>query len=265
VCSLADDLRSAPYNRRVSAPRFLVPDIDPSRTTIALPADESHHLARVLRLRAGDEIVVFDGRGHARRARVTNADHRQATAETVEALPDETGPPIPISLVQSVLKMDKMDDVVRDATMAGATRIVPVVTARSQVRAAALLRSHAEDRWKRIAIASAKQCGRALLPHIAAPRPFGEWLAEPFEGVRLLLAEPEAAAGPIRRLRDVLQAPKPSAIACIVGPEGGWPIEELQDAERAGCIRISLGPSTLRADAAGLVAVSVLSFLLSEI
>ncbi len=248
----------------MSAPRFLVPEIDPVHTEITLPGDESHHLARVLRLRAGDEIVVFDGRGRASRARVTTADHRRATAAIVEPFPDEAAPPVPIVLVQSVLKTDRMDDVVRDATMAGAGRIVPVIAARSQVRGSALQRASAVERWLRIAIASAKQCGRARLPVIETPRPFGDWLAEPVGGVRLLLAEPDAAAGPPRRLRDVLQTPSPASIACIVGPEGGWTVEECRDAERAGCVAISLGPATLRADAAGLVAVSVISFLLRE-
>jgi 16S rRNA (uracil1498-N3)-methyltransferase len=255
---------ATPYNSRVSAPRFLVPEIDPADAGIALPADESHHLARVLRLSSGDEIVVFDGRGRAWRARVTNADHRRATAAIVEALPEEAVPPVPIVLVQGVLKADGMDDVVRDATMAGVSRILPVITARSQVRAAALQRGNVVDRWQRIAIASAKQCGRARLPRIEAPRPFGEWLAEPIEGVRLLLAEPETGVRLTRALRDVLRESSPSSIACVVGPEGGWPVEELQAAERAGCVAISLGPATLRADAAGLVAVSVISFLLRE-
>ena len=264
MCSIGDDLRPAPYNSRVSAPRFLVPGIDPAHAEIALPADESHHLARVLRLRVGDEIVVFDGRGRACRARVTAADPRRATAVIVEPLPDEAAPPVPIVLVQSVLKTDQMDDVVRDATMAGAARLVPVIAARSQVRSPVLQRAGAMERWLRIAIASAKQCGRARLPVIEAPRPFADWLAEPFDGVRLLLAEPEAAAGPPRRWRDVLQTSRPASIACIVGPEGGWTVEECRDAERAGCVAISLGPATLRADAAGLVAVSVISVLLRE-
>ena len=120
------------------------------------------------------------------------------------------------------------------------------------------------ERWQRIAIASAKQCGRARLPRIDAPRPFGEWLAEPIAGVRLLLAEPKAGVRRTRGLRDVLRESSPSSIACVVGPEGGWPVEEFQAAERAGCVAISLGPATLRADAAGLVAVSVISFLLQE-
>lgn len=228
-----------------------------------LPPDESHHLARVLRLQAGDEIVVFDGRGRAWRARVTNASHRSATAGIVEALPEELAPAVPLVLVQGVLKTDGMDAVVRDATMAGAARIVPVITARSQVRASALQRGDFVERWMRIAIASAKQCGRARLPAIEPPRPFGEWLAQPFAGVRLLLAEPQAAAGRTRRLPDLIGG-GPSSIACIVGPEGGWPAEELRTAEGAGCVTVSLGPATLRADAAGLVALSVINFLLQE-
>jgi 16S rRNA (uracil1498-N3)-methyltransferase len=248
----------------VSAPRFLADDVDPARGEIALAGDESHHLARVLRLKAGDEVVVFDGRGRESRAVVVRSDPRHATVRVIAALTPVREPPVPILLVQSVLKGDKMDDVIRDATMAGAAHIVPIVSARSQVRLSALERSHALDRWHRIAIASAKQCRRARLPIIDAPQSLETWLASTFDGLRVLLAEPEAADASVRSLRSVLDAAVPSTVACVVGPEGGWAIEERELAVRAGCIPVSLGTMTLRADAAGLVAVVLVQFALQR-
>ena len=244
----------------MSAPRFLADDIDPARDEIVLPADESHHLARVLRLRAGDEVVVFDGRGGEFRAVVVRSHHRNASVRVVEALAAVPAPRIRVVLVQGILKGDKMDGVVRDATMAGVARITPVVTARSQVKLSALERSHAHARWQRVAISSAKQCRRPRLPIIDAPKPFGDWLAEKIDGLRLLLTEPEAVDSSVRSLHDSLHGVSPATVACIVGPEGGWSIEERESAARAGCILVSLGAMTLRADAVGLVAVSLIDF-----
>jgi 16S rRNA (uracil1498-N3)-methyltransferase len=246
----------------VSAPRFLAPDLEPSSAEIELSPDESHHLARVLRLRVDDEAIVFDGRGRAVRARILRADHKRAALRILDALPCQPEPRVPIAIVQSVLKGDSMDVVVRDATMAGVARIVPVVSERTQVKAAALERAGAHDRWRRIAIASAKQSGCARLPDIDPPRAFAGWLAEPFDGVRILLVEPDAAAASVG-LRAALAAPAP-AVACLIGPEGGWSAAECEAATRAGCVPISLGPMTLRADAAGLVAASLVSFVFRE-
>jgi 16S rRNA (uracil1498-N3)-methyltransferase len=248
----------------VSAPRFLADDLDPARGEIALAPDESHHLARVLRLSAGDEVIVFDGRGTACRGRVVTPHHRHAAIRLLDPLPPSPPPRVPVVLVQGLLKGDRMDAVVRDATMAGAVRIVPVGTGRSQIKPAALERAHARARWLRVAVSSAKQCGRARLPAIDPPRSFDDWLAEPFDGVRLLFVEPEGADGTVAGLRSLLSGAAPNAVACLVGPEGGWSVEEREAAVRAGCVPVSLGPMTLRADAAGLVAISLISFVFQD-
>ncbi len=166
--------------------------------------------------------------------------------------------------MQAVLKGDKMDGVVRDATMAGVARIVPVVTERSLLGLAALERSHAHERWQRVAVASAKQCRRARLPIIDSPRLFRDWLEAPFEGRRLLLVEPSTDDGGVQPMRAALAGPAPAAVACIVGPEGGWSVAERAAAVSAGCSLASLGRMTLRADAVGLVAVSIVNFMFDD-
>jgi 16S rRNA (uracil1498-N3)-methyltransferase len=244
----------------VTRPRFYVPGLDPSRGEAILPEDESHHLVRVMRLTAGDEIAVFDGHGHEFHARVLRADRKGVTVAIGDPIVPHAEPAVPTVLVQAVLKGDKMDGVVRDATMAGVTRIVPVVTERSLVGLAALGRAHAHERWQRVAVASAKQCRRARLPVIEAPRPFRDWLEARFDGRRLLLVEPSSDAGGVQPIRVALAAPPPTAVACIVGPEGGWSADERAAAVSAGCALASLGQMTLRADAVGLVAISIVNF-----
>lgn len=244
----------------MTRPRFYVPGLDPSRHETILPSDESHHLVRVMRLVAGAEIAVFDGEGHEYQARVVRADRNGAAVATGEPILTTPEPAVPTVLVQAVLKGDKMDAVVRDATMAGVGRIVPVVAERSLIGLNALTRGHALERWQRVAVASAKQCRRARLPVIDSPRPLTEWLQAPFDGRRLLLVEPSSGAPGVQPMRAALAGPPPPAVACIVGPEGGWSSAEQEGAVMAGCVLVSLGQMTLRADAVGLVAVSLVDF-----
>jgi 16S rRNA (uracil1498-N3)-methyltransferase len=249
----------------MQSPRFYAPDLDPESGHVALSSDESHHLVRVMRLVAGDHATIFDGRGRAYSARVERADRERAVLRIVDALPAQAEPAVPITLVQAVLKGDKMDGVIRDATMAGVRRIAPVVTERSQIRVAALKRGHAFDRWQRVAISSAKQCGQNRLPEIDLARPFRDWLASAGGGLTLLLTEPSSAFGSTQPLRKVLEQHQPAAVSCVVGPEGGWSPQEHETATTAGCVAVSFGPMTLRADVAGLVAAAILAFAFESI
>jgi 16S rRNA (uracil1498-N3)-methyltransferase len=248
----------------VPPPRFFAPALDLSASETILPADESHHLVRVMRLGVGDEVAIFDGRGHEVLARVERAAPKGVTVSVIRPLPVPPMTSVPVVLVQAVLKGDKMDAVVRDATMAGVSEIVPIVSERTLVSLSALSRGHAVERWQRVSVSSAKQCGRAHLPVIAAPQTFAAWLQGPFDGLRLFLVEPTHADKgawhlPVKGARHLLKR-----VACIVGPEGGWTGEECERAVDAGCSATTLGAMTLRADAAGLVAVSIVSFLLED-
>ena len=249
--------------KTTSRPRFYAPDLDPSLAEATLPEDESHHLVRVMRLAVGDAVSVFDGRGIEFDGRVVRATGKSAIVSLERRVDAPVIPVVQATLVQAVLKGDRMDDVVRDATMAGAARIIPVVTERTLTRMSTLDRSHARDRWKRVAISSAKQCRRATLPDISSPCEFTDWLNQPVEGQRFLMVEPSSEAGGVVSLRQVL-AGGGTAISCAVGPEGGWTADEQSAARSAGCQLVSLGGLTLRADAAGLIALSLIQFALDS-
>jgi 16S rRNA (uracil1498-N3)-methyltransferase len=240
-------------------PRFYLPTLDAAARVGVLPAEEGNHLARVMRLRVGDDIAVFDGRGHEMRARVASASRGKVTVELIESLTAAPEARVPIILVQAVLKGDRMDDVVRDATMMGVAAIEPIITARTIARA-----PRAEnDRWVRVSIASAKQCRRAVLPAIAPPRSFDDWLGASAHGLRLMLVEPGAADVESGSLR-VLENHAAGSIAVIVGPEGGWTAEERVKADQAGCLAVTLGGLTLRADAVAVAALAVVRFALRD-
>jgi len=243
--------------------RFYAPTLDPGDETVLLPRAEGEHLTRVLRLAAGDTVAVFDGRGHEFVARVVSAvrrDVRVQIVSAVEAVPESA---VALTLAQAVLKGDKMDDVIRDAVMLGAFAIQPIVTKRSETTVAALMRGARLERWRRVALASAKQSRRAVLPEIRMPLTLETALGEPAAALRLMLVEPGAAASP-EHLSALPRATLPADAAVFVGPEGGWTAEECAAAQTHGVRMFTLGPRTLRADAVAIAAISVLQFLWGE-
>jgi 16S rRNA (uracil1498-N3)-methyltransferase len=245
--------------------RFFAPSLDPGDETVALPRDEAEHLARVLRLGVGDSVAIFDGRGREYLARVSTVA-RGATGEVRVQILSRVEPPaepaVTLTLVQSVLKGDKMDDVVRDAVMMGVAAVQPMVTTRAEITVAALMRGKV-DRWRRVAIASVKQSRRAVLPDIRLPLTFENVLAEPAGSLRLMFVEP--AAGEAESVDSLRNAPAPADAAVFIGPEGGWTEQEVGAARAAGVRLVTLGRRTLRADAVAIAAVSVLQFLWGDL
>jgi 16S rRNA (uracil1498-N3)-methyltransferase len=248
-----------PDNRTVPPPRFHAPDLNPAGRVARLPPDEANHLTRVLRLGVGDEVSVFNGRGLEFLAKVTAASRDVVDVELIEPVVPAPEPRVPLTLVQAVLKGDKMDEVVRDATMMGVTAIEPVITARTIPRQT----GRETERWRRVAISSAKQCRRATVPPIAPARPFDEWLKTQAHGLPLMLVEPNAAAGGESSLR-LLESHAAGSIALIVGPEGGWTPEEREQAVAGACVAVTLGGLTLRADAIPIAALAIVRFALKD-
>ena len=211
----------------------------------------------MLRLSSGDHVRVFNGRGAEFEAVVDTAD-REGVRLTIGApcMPAPE-PRVAITLAQAVLKGDKMDDVVRDAVMMGVAAIHPIVTARSEISLASLTRGRRRERWERIAVSSAKQCGRAVVPSIAELSQFngrGGGSGADLPAPVFILVEPNTSAGVA--LGD-LEPTIPGHATLVVGPEGGWTAEELQIAASLGTL-VTLGRRTLRADAMALVALSAM-------
>jgi 16S rRNA (uracil1498-N3)-methyltransferase len=241
-------------------PRFLAESLDAGAATARLSPDEAHHLTHVLRLAAGDEIAVFDGAGREFRARIGRVSRDGADLHLLEEFPAAPEPAVRLTLAQAVIKGEKMDDVVRDATMMGVTSIEPLVTEHT---AAHMKAGRAPARWRRIAIASAKQSRRAVVPAIGPGIAFTDWLEQDRAETRLLLVEPSAAVEghPL----STIGGTRPATASLIVGPEGGWSVAEIESAVRAGCVPLTLGRRTLRADAIPIVAIGLLQFVWGDL
>jgi 16S rRNA (uracil1498-N3)-methyltransferase len=244
--------------------RFFAPALDPGDETVVLPRDEGEHLARVLRLGVGDTVSVFDGRGAEFLARIVGMEKRDVRVQLTTRVEPAAEAAVPLTLVQAVLKSDKMDDIIRDAVMLGVSAIQAVVTTRTEVTVAAVLRGARVDRWKRVALASVKQSRRAVLPEIRTPLSFEHFLDEPQPALALMLVEPSvgADAEPLARLRDCAA---PDDASVMIGPEGGWTDAEWSGARGRGARLVTLGHRTLRADAVPVAAISVLQFLWGDL
>ena len=243
-------------------PRFYAPGLNPSAERVPLPAEEAEHLTRVLRLGAGALVQVIDGRGSLWSAEVIEAGKRSAAVRLIEREQPAAESRVPITLVMSVLKADKMDDIVRDAVMMGVIAIQPVISERAEIRMATLVKSERVSRWQRIAVSSAKQCGRAVVPVVHDAVPLAWYWADPTDAVRVMCIEPSATLGQVASVHDV---PRPRAAHVIVGPEGGWTVPEVAEAHASGVILMSLGARTLRADAVPIVALTALLTTWSEL
>jgi hypothetical protein len=160
-------------------------------------------------------------------------------------------PAVRLIVGQAVLKGDSMDDAVRDATMMGAEAIEPLLTAHIDVKPSFAAREATVERWQRVALASAKQCRRATLPRVEAPRAFADWIQAPSAEMVLMFVEPAAEAR-VRPLRDVLAHAVPARAVVLLGPEGGW-------SSSAGCLFVSLGPLTLRAESMPVAALAAIN------
>jgi 16S rRNA (uracil1498-N3)-methyltransferase len=245
-------------------PRAYAPDLDPSQPITALSAEESAHLVRVLRLGAGARVLVFDGRGAQYVARIATAAKDSVTLSLLEPAPPASESRVRLTLAQAVLKGDKMDHVVRDATMMGVSAVIPLITERTVIPRSAVELGRVRERWHRIAVASAKQCGRAIVPEIGPPERLAALVEAPDTAgaLRLQLVEPTAAiAGDLDADgAHQLPAEPPPHVLIAIGPEGGWSAEEVDQAREAGWRGWTLGARTLRAESAPLAALSILTY-----
>jgi 16S rRNA (uracil1498-N3)-methyltransferase len=227
---------------------------------VELPRETASHLARVLRARSGDSIILFRGDGREYSGSVESVRGSRVTASVGNGADVDRESPFAITLVQCVPRGDRMDFIVQKATELGVTRIVPVLSQRSVVRLDAAQAESKAAHWRAVVVNACEQCGRNRLPIIEAPAPLIDHL-----GSDAYLGSGTAAGGGPGIARFVLEpdldtaaAPRaPETAAQIaVGPEGGFDDEELEAFRIAGFMRLRLGPRILRTETAAIAALT---------
>jgi len=238
--------------------RFYAPDIRDSMSSVTLSPDESHHARDVLRLRVGDEVTAFDGNGNEFRCTVEHLDRSAALLAIIGRIePSAPESPLGITLGSVVIPGDKFDLIVQKSVELGVARLVPLTSARSELKLKDLEKKLI--RWRRIAFDAAKQCGRAKLMTID----------DPFELAKHLDAEAKNDAAKIffseRDGSRLDVAGSPSDISAVIGPKGGWEDAEIECARTHKFHIATLGGRIMRAETAAIALTAILQHRFGDI
>ena len=238
--------------------RFYCPSPLSAGLCLDLPENAARHACRVLRLRPGDDLVLFDGRGGEYACCIESVDRDRVAVAVGEWRDAEREPPLQLTLVQALQSGEKMDLTVQKAVELGISRIVPVSSRRGVVRLDGERAVRRVAHWRGVVVAACEQCGRNRLPEVDALDGLERWLARPVQpGTRRLMLAPGAGAS----LRDIAPPPAGSRVELLIGAEGGLAPEEMRLAETAGFVGVRLGPRVLRTETAGLAALAAIQCL----
>jgi 16S rRNA (uracil1498-N3)-methyltransferase len=221
---------------------------------VVLDADESRHLTRVLRLKAGARVLVGDGRGRQVEAEVQRFEQDRAVLQVVRELPPTGESPLAVTLAIGLAKGDALDAVMRQATEMGVNRIAPFTSVYSE-KSDPKREARRLARWRRLTQESLKSCQRAWVPQIDGVAAFADILPGP-EEAKILFWEEERGGG----LARGLSGSRPASVRLLIGPEGGFAPEEVEQARAAGYRPTSLGPRRLRVETAALAALALIQF-----
>ena len=221
--------------------RIFVDAISPE---VTVTGDEFHHSVRVVRVRVGEEVELFDRAGNAARGTVQTLERESAVIITAESLPSRESP-LAVHLAMAVIQLEKFELVLQKATELGVRSILPMMTERVELRPERY--ANKRERWEKIVFEAVKQSGRAFVPAIEEPLAFADVIRRTGEKI---LFDADAEPSTIERLHEV---------TLLIGPEGGWTDEELLVARDAGCLFQRLGPRRLRAETAAIAAMAVIT------
>lgn len=233
--------------------------IDPQTIGRSIPritGPDVKHMKKVLRLAPGDRIILFDGTGFEYDARIAGFSENGAEVEILGHNRSETESSLELTIAMGFLKENKMDDLVRHLTELGMNRWIPVICERAIARPDEHRMRERVRRWETIAIEAMKQCGRAKMPEINGMQTFREVLLSAGEyDRRIIFWENETTPLLSQNIRN------PQRVLLMLGPEGGFTNEEIEDARHAGFESLSLGPRILRAETAALAACTLVQYL----
>jgi len=219
-------------------------------SVVELPPDTASHLAKVLRARGGDELILFNGDGREFNGAIDGVRGSRVSASVGDSRLVDRESPLAITLVQCVPRGDRMDFIVQKATELGVARIVPVLSQRSVVRLDAAQAESKAIHWRAVAVSACEQCGRNRLPAIDAAQPLLNYL-----GDSAVHASPRLVFAPDLGKPPPELAPTTSAAEIAIGPEGGFADDELEAFRVCGFSRVALGPRILRTETAAIAAV----------
>ncbi len=233
-------------------PRIYVDSMINPGKDFFLTGDSLKHVSKVLRLRAGAEVLLFDGTGGEWRAALDTIQRDHARARLIEHLDTNREAPLRWELVQGISRGERMDYALQKSVELGVAAVHPVETKRTVVRLDAARAAKRREHWQGVVTSAAEQSGRTRLPPVSAIMSLENFLAERSGGL-LLILDPEAAT----RIDDLPMA-RPERVLLLAGPEGGFEDDEREAIYRAEAFGVRLGPRVLRTETAAVVAAALL-------
>jgi 16S rRNA (uracil1498-N3)-methyltransferase len=237
-------------------PRFYVDSALQAGASCTLPEDSAHHAVHVMRLREGDEAVLFNGRGGEYAARVASIQRLRISLDVLQHHAIERESPLRMALVQGVSSSDRMDYTVRKAVELGVASIHPVLATRSVARPKGERADSRRAHWQKVVISACEQCGRNKIPEVHPLTSVDDYLRE---------SRPDAFSSILLSPRSELALSKAvagkSAFVLAAGPEAGFDADEEAAFASAGFTPLKLGPRVLRTETAALAALAALSAL----
>jgi 16S rRNA (uracil1498-N3)-methyltransferase len=232
----------------VQRPRFFTAQALCDGITLDLEPEPARHIARTLRMQAGDTLVLFDGDGLEYPGEIIALDKRTVRVRCASGMAIDRESPLQVELGIGLSRGERMDWVVQKATELGVQRIAPLLSTRA-LRLPGERSAKKREHWQRIARSACEQCGRNRVPEVLEPQALPKWLEQLQAPLRLVL-DPRAAAQPLPA--------QAQAVALLCGPEGGLDEDEVRRAVDAGFSPLALGPRVLRTETAPVAALAVL-------
>lgn len=238
-------------------PRIYTEQLLQSGSEIELDENASRHVSKVLRMQAGRELVLFDGRGGEYTATMTNVGKKVVRVSIDVFNEVERESPLAIHLGIGVSRGERMDWVLQKATELGVAKITPLFTERTEVKLTGPRLDKKQQHWQQILISACEQCQRNKLPELQTAQRFDDWLPSISETARFVLHH--------RTDVSLSESEKPESAALVIGPEGGLSDLEIQRAQQHQFQPLALGPRVFRTETAPIAAISVLQYLWGDL
>ncbi len=243
--------------------RFFIEQTKITSTKIFITGSDAAHIKKVLRMKSGDRIGLFDGRGFEYEARIENLLAESVEVSITKRFLSASESPVQIIVAQALLKDKKMDILARQLTEIGITKLIPFTSIRSVPRPDKKRLSERRKRWEKIAIEALKQCRRGHVTEIGETITFNDVIKIDDEcDLKIVFWENESK--PISDAVQQVHDRHYRKILVVLGPEGGFTEKEIEDARACGFVTASLGPRILRAETAAIAACTILQYLFGD-
>lgn len=241
------------YTITMRIPRIYTHQALAINSSIELAETTSHYLSKVLRLQKGRELILFNGRGGEFSAEITDI-HKKSVVVNINAFSaDNRESSLQLELAIGVSRGERMDWVLQKATELGVTRITPLITERTEVKLDGERADKKMGHWQQIIISACEQCQRNLLPELAEPIVFSEWVSQCEAELKFVLHH--------RDNKGLPQDISTTSVVVLIGPEGGLDDNEIAQAINKNFSSLTLGPRVLRTETAPVAAISLVQFL----